>query len=548
MTEARHTELYIGMDENGEIQNDAIQIRRNIEGMRNANDILDMTDSHTELSKLDDPVREFRLQRKEKFLITDSSRYDSYDYEYLTEDIGELLEVLKTEDEEEKQKYTHRVLNGYDILESALYEDESRGSAINLLVRLASQADGRELRRLAIETIIDHFDEISSCEDSYYQDSVSKAVRLVATVSHTEDKEVALDVLHGWLDRDLDNQREYSYADTIVRTDSQENVMFLIAHGSQDQALEAYLKLIDLMNRDEIHRDDKVDFVTKMLKSSDKRIHMVGRIVERELLGEIGLNAHKTVREWQNGWPDKKEAARQGKDIYDVDAKNLKMIFELEEAEPGICAVLQEEFNISSFARYPKDMLLRQYRERDRTDKKYGIVIYPKSDWNGAFYDAQYGLLTLNANVQDHAIRIVECETKVEVARSLIKSKNRYGKDNKIAFGVIAGHGSSESITFGGTDTTDSRHVFTKEDLKGRGVSRLTDFFDKDATLILISCSTGEIGGVGESLSRLLDLKVIAPDEPTNISAIQTTKNNGHLEFHVRYSNGTAGNRYTGRQ
>ncbi|GIW59224.1 MAG: hypothetical protein KatS3mg087_0290 [Patescibacteria group bacterium] len=548
MKKNRHTGLYIGMDENGEIQKDVIQIRRNIEGMRNANDILDMTDSHTELSKLDDPVREFRLQRKENFLITDSSRYDSYDYEYLTEDVGGLLGVLKTGDEEERQKYTRWVLNGYDILESALYEDESRGSAIKLLVRLSSQTDDRELRRLAIETIIDHFDEISSCEDNYYQDSVSKAVRLVATVSHAEDRELALDVLRGWLDRDLDNQREYSCADSTAKADSQENVMFLIAHGSQDQALEAYLKLIDLMNREEINRDDKTDFVTKMLKSPDKRIHMVGRIVERELLGEIGLNAHKTVREWQNGWPDKEEAARQGKDIYDVDAMNLKMIFELEEAEPGICAVLQEEFNISNFARYPKDMLLRQYRERDRTDKKYGIVIYPKSDWNSAFYDAQDGLLTLDANVRDHAIRIVECETKTDVARFLIKCRNRYGRDNKIAFGVIAGHGSPESITFGGTDTTDSRHVFTKEDLKGRGVSRITDFFDKDATLILISCSTGKTEGVGENLSQLLDLKVIAPDEPTNISAIQATKNNGHLEFQVRYSNGTTGNRYAGRQ
>jgi hypothetical protein len=535
------------MDENGEIPKDVIQIRRNIEGMRNANDIFDMTDIHTELSELDDPVREFRLRCKEDFLITDSSRYNSYGYEYLTENIGELLDVLKTEDEEEKQKYTLWVLNRYYILESALYEDESRGSAIDSLLRLASQTDHRELRRLAIETIIDHLDEISACKDNYYQDSASGAVRLVATVSHAEDKEVALDVLHGWLDRDLDNQRKYSYADPTIKADSQENLMFLVAHGSRDQALEAYLKLIDLMNTHEIHRDDKIDFVIKMLKSPDKRIHMAGRIVERELLGEIGLNAHKTVREWQSGWPDEEEAVRRGKDIYQVDAMNLKMIFELEEAEPGICAVLQEEFNISSFARYPKDMLLRQYRERDRTDKKYGIVIYPKLDWNSAFYEAQYGLLTLDANVQDYAIRIFECGTKVDVARSLIKSRRRYGRDNKIAFGVIAGHGSSESITFGGTDTTDSRHVFTKEDLKGRGVSRITDFFDPDATLILISCSTGKPEGVGENLSKLLDLKIIAPDEPTNLFAVRTTKKNGRLEFEVLYSNRKAGNRYPGR-
>ena len=70
----------------------------------------------------------------------------------------------------------------------------------------------------------------------------------------------------------------------------------------------------------------------------------------------------------------------------------------------------------------------------------------------------------------------------------------------------------------------------------GRGAERSSKFFEKDPTIVLVSCSTGADRGIGEKLSEVMGAKVIAPDRPTNLNDIKVLKKGDSLRFKIEYS------------
>jgi hypothetical protein len=137
-------------------------------------------------------------------------------------------------------------------------------------------------------------------------------------------------------------------------------------------------------------------------------------------------------------------------------------------------------------------------------------------------------------------LRIFECASKIDLVRLLLKLRGRYDsgthpahQQHKISFAVIGGHGTKNSIHFGASESLGS---LTIEDLQGRGTTRVNSFFEQHATLILVSCTTGAEGGIGEKLSHTLGVTVIAPDVPTRMSSMRVTKqDSNNLVFNVEY-------------
>lgn len=124
-------------------------------------------------------------------------------------------------------------------------------------------------------------------------------------------------------------------------------------------------------------------------------------------------------------------------------------------------------------------------------------------------------------------MRAFECESKQDIARVLIKSEKKYnpeGKGHKISLLILGGHGSEDSIHFGGWY---KRNILYLEDLAGRGVGRTNRFFEKNPTFILASCSTGADRGIGQELSKTFGAKVIAPKVPTNVEKFYAGKRPG---------------------
>lgn len=223
--------------------------------------------------------------------------------------------------------------------------------------------------------------------------------------------------------------------------------------------------------------------------------------------------------------------------------KNLEALASLERAREGCVKVLQQEFGIDNFARYSEEMLLDQYDTRDDSSIPYGIVLNPKSDYNGAFNRKQItedSLVGMHRELKGHYyLRIYEAGSRIDVARTLIKIKQRYIEKGggKIAYALIGGHGSKDTIAFG-----DGEAEIRTRDLSGRGAGRTgSDFFEPNATVILRSCSTGVEGGIGQRMSEVLQVKVIAPETPTNIDEIKVSySKDGKPQFVVHYNEDVA--------
>lgn len=266
-------------------------------------------------------------------------------------------------------------------------------------------------------------------------------------------------------------------------------------------------------------------------------------IYSREEAGDIlssvfGIDGEKAVTAWGNGNISL---------LMDSFPKNLLYLWEIEQKKPGIANILQKEFGINNFARYPQELLIRQYEQKDIKDNlPYGVVIYPQSDYNGAFFQKSRLLEKLSGQLEGkYRLRVWEVESVLALVGALNKSRHRYGP---VSFAIIGGHGSSEKIEFGRSVKEDpigllgSAAVSTKSVLdQKKHIARNSAFsvrsaFIKNPTIILSSCSTGQLGGIGQEISRVAGAKVIAPPEPISTRDINAEISpDGIINFEVEY-------------
>ena len=241
-------------------------------------------------------------------------------------------------------------------------------------------------------------------------------------------------------------------------------------------------------------------------------------------LDPLGCNGRELVSAWAMSGPNPAAQIR----------KNIEALNSLEQAEPGIIHYLVSECGVRDVARYPTDLLLNQFRQRDDLTTPYGLIVYPRADWNGAFNFGHAALSQIQSEVGGQfLIRIVECDTKMGIARRLIGFNKKYGK---VSFGVLAGHGSPVSIAMGeGGDPLASLRI---RDFRGDGVKRIHQYFMPGAELTLLSCSTGFEGGIGERLSQITDTRLTAPVQPSNITSFHARISDGRVHFQPEYVGG----------
>ncbi|OGF74023.1 hypothetical protein A3J56_01640 [Candidatus Giovannonibacteria bacterium RIFCSPHIGHO2_02_FULL_46_20] len=263
------------------------------------------------------------------------------------------------------------------------------------------------------------------------------------------------------------------------------------------------------------------------LMSSYKPMRDMGEKTLENRIAEYGLPPTKSVEAWVAS--TKKFEA----DLATILYNTLFTLEGIEEARPGIARFLYTKFGILDFNRYSPELLIRQYDEYENKELPYGVIFYPRADHNGAFYQNQQALSELSQQLQGQfAIRIGEGESKLDIVRLLRKLNKQYGNAHKISFAIIGGHGTKDSIQFG--NKAGDRYQLHIEDLQDPRVNKQS-YFEEHPTLILVSCSTGFEGGIGQELSRLLGATVIAPKQDTNIKKIETQIDENGVHFGVEY-------------
>jgi hypothetical protein len=252
------------------------------------------------------------------------------------------------------------------------------------------------------------------------------------------------------------------------------------------------------------------------------------------LLQEKGLN-----KEVLEAW----KISQKPEEMGEYFTKNFQTIEELEVAAPGAAKALHAEFGIQNFARQSLAFWVKQYQERDNHTTPYGVLLSPGDDWNGAFSDGHVAKLVDQAVGQLNGqalLRVIECRNKIDAVRKLLNLKQRYQVPeggHAMSFAVIAGHGSKNSIHIGQREAPPTAaldeapplyaseigpppldkvaptnlDVITPNDILGPGMQRLKTLFRSDAPIVLISCSTGKAGGIGEKMSDIYDADVTAP-------------------------------------
>jgi hypothetical protein len=314
----------------------------------------------------------------------------------------------------------------------------------------------------------------------------------------------------------------------------QETALLLFKRGSEAQQSTARALIEELSDRSDDSKESAWVMISQLYGDRYPDVQQQGHALLDRIIQRYELSTEELVKAWRRG------ASLEANISY-----NLRAIDRLESVDPGSAKFLHENFGINDFSRYPVEMLLEQKNDFEKNDLPYGVVIFPRDDWNGAFQGDQEIFRQVHRQMTDkYRIRIFECASKSQIARALIGLDQRYAPreedgetipGHRISFAILGGHGSPHSIDFGGGG---SKYSLTTYDLMGRGVSRSGKFFEPEPTIIMVSCSTGAESGIGQEMSEMMGATVIAPDIPTGLSGINVQFNEaGKPAFDVKYGN-----------
>src|SRR3989338_4820917 len=189
------------------------------------------------------------------------------------------------------------------------------------------------------------------------------------------------------------------------------------------------------------------DYLTLVycLNSQESGLRIFGESVIQERALPYGVDGLKFLQAWR--------VSTDTGDLTRILFNNFLIMSEMEEKRPGAAKFLNEKFGIFDFARYPKDMLLSQFDNYENDALPYGVIFYPRNDFNGKFYSDHEVFNGLFRELEGkYLIRIAEGEGKLDIVKMLHRFDGKYGKKHKISFAVIGGHGTAESIQFCGKD------------------------------------------------------------------------------------------------
>lgn len=192
---------------------------------------------------------------------------------------------------------------------------------------------------------------------------------------------------------------------------------------------------------------------------------------------------------------------------------NLQTLRTLELTEKGAPKILNKEFGIKNFGRYPVEVLLKQLDQRHNTEDESVLWIAAEFDPYAEFYKFSSRVALLDKSLESGAnLRIVECETAEKTIERLAQMKERY---SPISRSVWVAHGYPDGMVIG------SGSEINKSTLAGELGQSLVAIYAPESSSVLVSCKTGAEGGFGQDFSARLRGKIQAPLFRTSLDAIR---------------------------
>ncbi|MEK7153239.1 MAG: hypothetical protein AAB834_04785, partial [Patescibacteria group bacterium] len=430
-----------------------------------------------------------------------------------------------------------RMLEGFDLLAEGLQDERFAAKTLRLIQRLSNVGLSDQADEAAMQYAHDAGADIVTRSLGTIDATVARsrnprlrniALEAVAdslrNLDYTDGKAERVNFLTTHLEGAIRNSAEHndSYSDSMAGTSTPAASMFetILGHSTYDQQQEA-INMVDRLVMDgdprvTVHGAELVErAIASRWVSPDTRADIQDTTIHNLLIA-YGINYNEAHERWR-------AAAGPSPAIYE--AKNFLMITELERDRPGISRILTDKkqygFDLINFARFPHDMLVAQYDQRDNPDLKYVTLATAGAD-RGTLKEFPWGITDLfyTAEAEGVAVRAYEVQNKLGLHRAWTKAARKYGP---MSARVIIAHGSDEALGLGSipgrrsSNPADFRvdpnnvpdELLSQYDLERLPAQRsLRGISTPDCETVVISCATGADGGVVEQAS------VTYPDEP----------------------------------
>ncbi|MBP6854726.1 MAG: hypothetical protein KBD26_00335 [Candidatus Pacebacteria bacterium] len=328
-----------------------------------------------------------------------------------------------------------------------------------------------------------------------------------------------------------------------------DNISTAFYHYSDDPGGTAFL-LVRMYQKEGGGAKEKIDaFLEEEIKKSNYITF------ENILRRESRTSVEKKVFELLNNLFEKefgitKKGFAEGLNYqYGSIRENLDEMSLVENVYPGGVKELNEKYNIHEFRRYSYDMLVSQL-DHQEDQAPYGLVIFPRSDYNGAFNHIGNSLYNVFLDTKNkHLMRIYEASSKYDVARIFLECDKKYGEQNKVSYLILGGHGQRELLNLGShvaphVGKSNKNYIF-KHDFLGKGVKKVEKFFVEKPTIALISCSTGADKGLIDNFSRTYNAEVVAPKIPTSVKDMKARYDKtGQVHLDIEWTDENANSLY----
>jgi len=290
---------------------------------------------------------------------------------------------------------------------------------------------------------------------------------------------------------------------------------FLVRRSDVEGELGVFCRQeIDRRLTDENDNSSAIFLVNNYFSDFEKLSRVGVEVRMTYLVAAMGLPiemAEDVAKTWCSyEWEEEKTKIEGKNRLFEVVWRNLKAIEEIKKVK-GVEGVktLYRDYGITHFGRYPAEILIKQLEE---TNEPYGIWLGPANDHNGAFcndYKAVKGLYE-SAQKIGFGLKIIEARGKLSLARRLLTLDRKFGKENKISFGVISGHGEIGYVCLG----KDLKEIISVDDLAKDSAKRLRSVYGKKVPFFFNSCYGG--GGdrsIAKDYSAYGDSETIGSDK-----------------------------------
>jgi len=454
---------------------------------------------------------------------------------------------------ENQKKEVVGQLNQSDvILIGAIEHPQYRKRAMGLISNLFSLNDNiHELNGYGFKFVERNINQLGSLvnKESDYGEK-KKILDLILRLSQSEDKQK-----HQLLTSKMQQVLEHEASTTPQRDESDEQKekrkLFISSFqnifqlGSDQQVVETTKFLAKKF--DQVEGNKQKNHIGVLVANtiwSDKQSTpfalktQASRELATHVLKHYNLNYDQFVKQWYN-------YSLQTGQIGMV-AQNLEAILTIEEKRPDIAKVLKDEFNIGLFHRYPPEVLIAQFDQRNNRELPFGIMVNSITDHNEALGSlGMTGLLKSlhkEADGVGYGVRIYEAGSIEEIVDIMNQSNERYGEKTP-QFALISGHGLPDSIEMDWDHPRFPGRKIRQESFQDEDGLNLAKKMGDNAQVILISCSTGVEGGIAQEISKQ-GLRVSGPDCEAGAGWVEMKKTqDGLIEVQVKYR-GAKTNRY----